>query len=178
MVVALGALVIFWIPIMTTLGLIEPPKPRPQTTEQQPQQQEQQPVTQTQTTPSTTTEDRQKIDSEETTTSLGEPNYDVPVDSIYIETNVWSIVMTNYGGGPVSLELKKYLDQQDRPIQMLPECENATPELSIQDGALTDSRLPFVSSRPAWRYRVDNQSAGKTGCIYHNGSAMIIDPNC
>ncbi|MCP4704787.1 MAG: membrane protein insertase YidC, partial [candidate division Zixibacteria bacterium] len=156
MVVALGALVIFWIPIMTGLGLMEPPKPRPEATEQYTQPTEQQANTATQTTPSGTPVTQEIADSAEATASLDEPIFDVPVDSLYIETDVWSIVMTNYGGGPVSFKLKKYLDQEDQPIEMLPGCENATPELSIQNGLITDSRLPFVSSLPAGHYTVDN----------------------
>ncbi len=157
LVIALGLLVIFWMPIMTGLGLIEPPKQPPQTSEQYAQETEQQPVTQTQTTPSETDEAQDLTDSTVPAVSLGEAVADVSVESIYIETNVWSIVMTNYGGGPVSFKLKKYLDQEGLPIQMLPDCETTTPEFVFQGGALTDGRLPFVSSLPARQYTVDNQ---------------------
>ncbi len=156
MVVALGALVIFWIPIMTGLGLMEPPKPRPQVTEQYDQQTEQQPLTETQTTPSGTPQAQPLAGSNVVNATLDQAIFDVPADSIYIETDVWSIIMTNYGGGPISFKLKKYLDQSGQPIEMLPDCENATPELSIQEGAVTDSRLPFVSSLPSRNYRVEN----------------------
>ncbi len=157
LVIGLGLLVIFWIPIMTELGLIEPPQQPPQTSEQYAQQTEQQPVTQPQTTPSGAPHTPGSIDSSIAMASLEEAVADGPVDSIFIETNVWSIVMTNYGGGPVSFKLKKYLDQEGQPIQMLPGCQTATPEFHFQGGALTDGRLPFVSSLPAGQFTVDNQ---------------------
>lgn len=156
LVVALGLLVIFWMPIMTGLGLIEPPKEPPQTVEQYAQQAEQQQVTETQTTPAGMPQRPAVEDSVDTIASLGEATLDFPADSIYIETDVWLIIMTNYGGGPISFELKKYLDQGGRPIQMLPGSQTTVPEFVFQGGALIDNRLPFVSSLPSNHYRVDN----------------------
>lgn len=156
LVIALGLLVIFWMPIMTGLGLIESPKEPSQTSEQYAQQAEQQPITDSQTPPTEMPQRPAMADSAITSASLGEAISDIPADSIYIETNVWSIVMTNYGGGPISFKLRKYLDQQGQPIQMLPGCQTNVPEFVFQGGALTDNRLPFVSSRPVGQYRVDN----------------------
>jgi len=157
LVVALGLLVIFWMPIMTGLGLIEPPQPPVETAEQYTQQTEPQAVTETQTAPLGSSQNQPLADSTIQTASLGEAVSTVPVDSIFIETDVWSIVMTNYGGGPISFELKKYLDQEGQPIQMLPGCQTTTPEFSFQGGALSDKRLPFVSSLPSSHYTVDSQ---------------------
>lgn len=157
MVVALGALVIFWIPIMTGLGLMEPPKPRPQTSEQYAQQTEQQAVTETQMAPAGMPEARDLGELTNRDAIFKETPAEIPTDSLFIETNVWSIIMTNVGGGPVSFKLKKYLDQEGFPIEMLPDCKKSTPELSFQGGAVTDNRWEFVSSVPSGRYVVDSQ---------------------
>jgi len=176
LVILLGLLVIFWVPIMTGLGLIEPPKEPPKTTPQQTQQAAQQPVDTTTQTPissqPTPTAAEKPSDSAEVATYEASLD-DVPVDSIFIETKVWSVILTNYGGGPVSLHLKKYLDQEGKPIQMLPDCEKATPELSIQKGTITDSRLPFASSLPAGHYTVDNNPLEIT-YSFHEASGNIV----
>ncbi|HHI03007.1 MAG TPA: hypothetical protein ENL22_05760, partial [candidate division Zixibacteria bacterium] len=157
LVIGLGLLVIFWVPIMTGLGFIEPPKQPPQRSEQYSQQTEPQPVTTTHATQEETSRTEPLVDSTIPVASFDEDVSAIQIDSIVIETNVWSIIMTNYGGGPVSFKLKKYLDQEGRPIQMLPESRTATPEFHFQGGALIDSRFPFVSSLSAGHYRVDNQ---------------------
>lgn len=184
LVIALGLLVIFWIPIMTGLGLIEPPKEPPQTTEQPAQQVEQQSVEQqsveqqpveTAKTPGTATPSGQAVKepSPETGLTPDEAIAEGPVDTVLIETNVWSIMLTNEGGGPISFELKKYLDQEGQPIQMLPDCQVSTPEFSFQNGSLVDSRLMFVSSSSPGTYNVTNQTFELTYSFQSKGGGTI-----
>ena len=162
LVIALGLLVIFWMPIMTGLGLIKPPERPPQTAEKTSQSVEQQADNKTEPSPAKTSSEptaqaQTEPDTTKTQMGLTEPESDIPVDSILVETNVWSVILTNHGGGPVSFKLKDYLDQKGNPIQMLPDCQKATPEFSFQGGNLNDNRFVYVSSITAGSYNVNNQ---------------------
>ena len=176
--VALGVLVIFWIPIMTWLGVIKPPERQPQTTEPAPsqtqpvteqrqQQPEQQAVTQTQK-PSVTLRD-----TIQTAAALEEPGQQIPEDSIFIETNVWSVILTNHGGGPVSFELKRYFDQEGQPIQMLPYCTEVTPEFTFQAGSIRGNEFIFESSLPPGRHKVDNHPLELTYTYRQNNGGSV-----
>ncbi len=159
LVVALGVLVIFWMPIMTNLGLVEPP-PVIETPVQ---------VADTQTpTDNNQAEKNQPV--QPTTTTSGntqpmeiasDPSDTLPVPeerTITIETNVHLIVMSNYGGAPVSLKLKQYKYNDGGEIEMLPDCDNATPEWTFNNGNKSGNNFVFRADNPQESYSVTTGS--------------------
>jgi YidC/Oxa1 family membrane protein insertase len=146
---------------MTWLGIVKPPERQPQTTEPAPTQAEpiteQRQVEQSPTTQTTQPPPATPPDTGRTETAFEEVRQSIPEDSIFIETDVWSIILTNHGGGPISFKLKNYFDQQGQPIQMLPDCDEATPEFTYQAGALQGNQFVYESSLATGRHKVDNQ---------------------
>ena len=141
-IIGLGVLVIFWIPIMTTLGLIEPSKqPVPSEISRdslytQPEE-TQKPDIYTDR-PAEIAVDKKPM--QETEVSVTDTLPQVLEDSIVIETNVQRIALSNYGGAPVSIQLKKYHYNDNGPIEMLPDCKISTPEIKQLKQSLKKSR--------------------------------------
>jgi len=149
-IILLGVLVIFWIPIMTKLGFIEPAKPLPATTEQTTQQPESQQYTSQQPTASQPTiadmavQPAQMGEGTDTDT-LPLP----PEDTVFIETNVMKIALSNHGGGPVSMKLKKYLyPGGGELVEMLPGNFTATPTLKFNGRSISTDNYVFECSSP------------------------------
>jgi len=146
-IVALGILVIFWIPIMTKLGFIEPQQPPAQIRQTTQQAESQQPET---TQPS----ESQPVaaDMADITAQMAEPPESdtialPPEDTVFIETNVMKVAMSNYGGGPISMKLKKYLYPGDgEPVEMLPDNQVATPEVKFNGRSIATGNYVFSSS--------------------------------
>jgi YidC/Oxa1 family membrane protein insertase len=156
--VLLAIVVIFYWPIMTKLGLVDEPKPV---------------ETQTQDTPGTSMSDpyadpaavTQPTDYQATQavqanqpaqTPVGEIDT-TAVDTLTIETGKYTIKMSTFGGGPISIELKDYSYRDGRPIQMLPDLDRVTPEATFQGGTFTTSRVHFACSRQAGSYDVSGE---------------------
>ncbi len=160
-VVILGILVIFWIPIMTWQGFIKPP------------QRQVAPVQTTQTTPADTlthveatptvtpqTPPRPMPPRDSTAMAnigLTEPFGGVPEDTLIIETEVMQVVMTNHGGGPNAIRLKKFLYADNGPVEMLPSKEIVAPEFSFQNGTFRDNRLAFTANLSPREYKVGTE---------------------
>jgi YidC/Oxa1 family membrane protein insertase len=149
LIIALGLLVIFWIPIMTRLGLIQPPqKTRP-------------------TAPATTGEPARPVEREtkpverasvETTAieAAVDTMPQLPEDTMVIETNVFAVTLSSYGGAPVSIKLKDYQYNDDGPIEMLPDCETATPEFTFNGGAVNANDFVYQSSLTPGKYKINS----------------------
>ncbi len=157
-VVALGALFFFWGPIMTELGLIKPgPQKPPQAIQDTTVTASPEPITERQSVAA----DRQSSDLQHVTSSQLMPAdsaVNIPEDTIKVETNKWIAVMTNYGGGPVSIKLKEYKYDNGEPIEMLPGCEKVTPEFSFSGGTFRENGLVYKASHPAGSYSVTSSA--------------------
>ncbi len=68
-------------------------------------------------------------------------------DTIIVNTNRFTVMLTSFGGGVVSLELTDYTYRDGTVIQMLPNAEYATPEATFAGGTFSTSRVAFKSSR-------------------------------
>ncbi len=147
-IILLGMLVIFWIPIMTKLGLIKP------------QERITQPVTEQTQQPSTRDYEPtgQAYDTEEVTTTptTTQPTLtetadidtvaQIPKDTVVIETNLMTVVLSNYGGAPVSIKLKNYKYENGEPIEMLPDCIEATPGFVFNGGMVNINKNIYQTS--------------------------------
>ncbi len=140
-VILLGLLVIFWIPIMTKFGVI---KPRQKPSQIETTQQEAIPYTEdtvkTAVAPAKTAVD--SILSEEVSFQP-DTLARAPEDSIIVETNVQKIVLSNYGGAPVSIQLKNYDYVNNGHIEMIPECRIATPEIKFNGGTVNGNNYMY-----------------------------------
>lgn len=97
-----------------------------------------------------------------------QPNIDTlpppPEDTIYIETNVMKVAMSNYGGGPVSLKLIDYLYPGDgEPVEMLPDNYVSTPEVRFNGRSISTEKYVFENSTNEKYFRV---SSGMTEVTY------------
>ncbi|MEW5924797.1 MAG: membrane protein insertase YidC [Candidatus Zixiibacteriota bacterium] len=165
-IILLGVLVIFWVPIMTKLGFIKPTE-RPVATEQTTQQADSQNVKSQNVTPTQPA----TADMAESTAQMAEstqPDIDTlpapPEDTIFIETNVMKVGLSNYGGGPVSLKLVDYLYAGDgEPVEMLPDNIVSTPELKFNGRSISTGSYVFECSV---RERIRKVSSGSTEVTY------------
>jgi len=73
-------------------------------------------------------------------------------DTILVNTNTFTVMLTSFGGGVVSLELTDYTYRDGRPIQMLPDAEYATPEATFAGGTFSTSRVGFESNLGPGKY--------------------------
>jgi len=153
LIVLLGALVIFWMPIMQGLGLIEKREAPPPTQQAEQSTKESEPPTATpepdiaeniQTEEPVSTESTPKIQPSIDTVSQ------VPEDTIFIETNVLSVMMSNHGGALISIKLKdyKYAGDDTSKVEMLPENKISTPELKFNGGMINANNFVYTPNRP------------------------------
>jgi YidC/Oxa1 family membrane protein insertase len=149
LVVLLGVLVIFWMPIMTKLGIIKPPEPKSEPTTEQT---EQQPSTTTTTPETTATAPSQNTDemaadttSQPSMTETPDTASRAPEDTIIIETKLMTVVMSNYGGAPISILLKKYKYQDGNQIEMLPDCQESTPRFLFNGGKVDINKYVYAT---------------------------------
>lgn len=159
-VILLGALLIFWFPLMQRLGVMDSDSPTPVVDSTEVKQPESSP---------TTTENQLNSD-EPVSVSPEEMNEvalsdlsdtveanNLPVDTTIIRTDNYTITMTSLGGGPVSFILNNYSYRNDEPIQMLPEATEATPSLTFANGSFNTSRKHFTSSKYPGEYDVTSE---------------------
>lgn len=147
-VVLLGAIIIFYYPILQMLGLYEQPAPTP------PQQAQD---TSTVTLPGpvdTGTSPADEIGEVLTKpgATLEESPDTLPIDTITIETQLYTVLLSNRGGGPVSMELKEYEYRDDGNVEMIPESEVATPNAVFAGGTYSTADLAYQASHPAGSY--------------------------
>jgi YidC/Oxa1 family membrane protein insertase len=73
-------------------------------------------------------------------------------DSVVVETQQYRAVLSSYGGGPVSMQLKEYTYRDGVPVEMLPEPNLATPAVTFAGGTFNTSRISFTSDRAPGQY--------------------------
>ncbi len=56
--------------------------------------------------------------------------------------------MSNYGGGPLSIELKEYKYDDGQNIELLPDCKRVTPEFTFGGGTFHENSLVYEPSHP------------------------------
>ncbi|UCD17731.1 MAG: membrane protein insertase YidC [Candidatus Zixiibacteriota bacterium] len=173
LIILLGLLVIFWMPIMTRLGLLKPaPQPIRQPGTEQPVQQAPADTAQRPLLP-----ERQQVmpTRQDTAATLAAADtvIDIPEELITVETGIWEITLTNHGGGPISFKLTDYKYEDGTPIQMLPDCEVATPSFTYLGGTLPGNSLAYRASRPAGRYTVTNTPLELTYTYEKEGGGAI-----
>ncbi len=153
LVVALGLLVIFWMPIMTTLGLMKAPAPQPQRTTADSSQvaQEANKISATQDSTAAPIAASKVAHSDTTSASQAE---NIVEDSIIVETEAWIVTLSNYGGGPVSHKLKNYKYLDGNLIEMLPSCQKATPELDFNALKVNAGKITYQASLAKGKYIV------------------------
>ncbi len=152
LIVALVVVAIFYFQIMEFLGYYTPPTSQPVVTDT---------VTVSQTTPETqpmpveiSAESmdvtRQVIAAQPVTDSLVS-------DTIIVKTQMYEIMLTSFGGGPVSIKLNNYDYRNDVKIEMLPESTSPTPEAIFAGGTFSTSNIPYTSNLQAGTYEVTSQ---------------------
>jgi len=172
LVVLLGILVIFWIPIMTKLGIMKPQerKIEPATEQTQPSTEPQDitPTDQDYTTEENVKTKPMQPSLAETTDTIALP----PEDTVFIETNLMIVALTNYGGAPVSIRLKDYKYENGELIQMLPDCQRATPEFIFNGGAANINKYVYETQSKG-NYSI---TSGKKeiAFTYHNTAGDAI----
>lgn len=157
-VVALGLLVVFWFPVLQFLGLYKP-QPAPQQSQQTEQTSPATPAQNTQQTNVTPTQSDsavslatlvQPVDS----TVPAEP---VKADTIVVTTQKFTVTLTTQGGGPIGLQLNEQFYRDGRPIQMLSQPAQVTPDVRFANNTFASSSLNYTCNQPAGRYDATNQ---------------------
>jgi len=145
LVVLLVLVIVFYYPILEFLGLHTPAPP-----------QTQQPGTEQ--GDSLTTDAPMRAESAEAVREApirkpaaemvqAEPGADtMSVDSLIIETQLYTIVMSSHGGGPVSMTLNDYEYREGGQIEMLPSSMAATPDAQFAGETFSTSQLYYQSS--------------------------------
>ena len=154
LIVILAVVVIFYFQIMEYLGFYEPA------------QETQQPIQDTTTTvvspadssvPLTT--GQIPVEQQPISPTTGQaadaamPPDSVSHDTIIVNTNTYTVTMTSFGGGPISLILNKYKYRDKTPIEMLPEATAATPEATFAGGTFSASQINYRSNVPPGQYQ-------------------------
>ena len=151
LIVILAVFLLFYFQIMEFLGLYHPTLPKSVS--------EKQAVVDTTASTKVNTTSTPAINKDTLTiaTKTLKSIVNIPVDSvksdtIVVKTNRYRILLTSYGGGPISIVLKDYYYRDGKPIEMLPHASFATPEATFSGGAFSTSRIKFVSSLPPGEY--------------------------
>lgn len=138
LVVILSLIIIFFTQILQFFGLVQPPKPIPlQTaadsvavvahdTTATP------PVTQT------------PVQSTPPPAFVAIDSTAVKADTITVNTNKYTVLLSSVGGGPVSIRLKDFTYRNKQPIEMLPETKSAAPVARYAGSTVSTGILPFT----------------------------------
>ncbi|HOD65452.1 MAG TPA: membrane protein insertase YidC [candidate division Zixibacteria bacterium] len=167
-VVILGAIIIFYYPILQFLGLYEPPRP---------------------SSPGTAPDSTAAVDSSapvpvikpeavQEVTVKPQPVAEIPADTvgadtIAVETEFYRILLSTRGGGPVSIQLKEYTYIGGANVEMLPECEAATPNAVFAGGTFSTAALPFQASLAPGRYSVARETLPISFTYTNPGGGII-----
>ncbi len=83
----------------------------------------------------------------------------VTADTIIVETKLFTVKLSTFGGGPISIKLKKfnYAYGDKEPIEMISDSKRAEPQISFTDGAFNLSELSYTHDRAS--NRIDAQSS-------------------
>jgi len=137
-VVVLSLIIVFYGQILEMLGLSKPSPPIPQQT----------------------TADSVAVVARETTitqVTAATPAPTVPppafaqvdstalkADTVTVNTNKYTILLSSVGGGPVSIRLKDYVYRNKKTIELLPESKSAAPVARYAGSSVSTGTLPFT----------------------------------
>lgn len=76
----------------------------------------------------------------------------VKVDTLVVTTPYLKVVLSSFGGGPVSIKLQKYTYRNDTLIEMLPQAEQVTPAMTFGGETFSTSQVPFTCNLPPGEY--------------------------
>jgi YidC/Oxa1 family membrane protein insertase len=141
-IVAVSLLIIFYWPILQFFGLVRPPAPVP---------------------PPQTTADSVSIATKDTVAPVAvtvQPPAVAPgiiadtllpltADTITVNTNRYTVLLSTKGGGPVSIRLKDYTYRNKQQIELLPEPKSATPVARFAGSSVSTANLGFVCNLSA-----------------------------
>ncbi len=142
LLIILVAVAIFYWPIVQWLGLVAPAKPAPSSVGS--------PVDSTMQVSADSLVGKrapQRLDSSGAAVVIESATPDsLPPDTVVVRTKKFRVLLTTRGGGPISLVLSDYSHRDGRPVEMLPEALQATPEATFAGGTVSTSQMTFVSS--------------------------------
>lgn len=141
-VVLLGAVIIFYYPILQFLGIYEAPPPPPPETGRE----DTTVVDTVRPEPAVEPEEISEVPAKPGVVEAAEVPDTVAADTIAVETQYYSILLSTHGGGPVSMKLKEYEYNGGGNVQMIPEPEVATPNAVFAGGTFSTAALPYQSS--------------------------------
>ena len=154
-VVLLVLVLIFYWPILKFLGVVEEPEQPPEqpaivdTTGSETRTVDTVFVTQ----PGTTTEPSDSSPETAQITPAEIPETDtMAVDTVVIETNMYTVTMASKGGAPISILLKDYSLRDGTPIEMMPGDSLGAPAATFQGGSFSTSTKHFVADLPPGTY--------------------------
>jgi len=153
-IVILAILVIFYWPILTKLGFIEPPEePIPSqqgydTAATATARQDTAPAVGSYPTDYRTVPETQLVEQQVDTAII---------DTLVVQTGKYQITLSTFGGGPVSIQLKDYTYRDGRQIEMLPNLVQVTPEVRFGGGTFTTSREHFTCNLRSGEYDATRQ---------------------
>ncbi|MFQ6008314.1 MAG: membrane protein insertase YidC [Candidatus Zixiibacteriota bacterium] len=148
LIILLVILILFYFPIMEYLGFYKPAKrelsekPPPTSVDSSDQSLVEQGSL------DTSVEPIREVPQPLGALSQQEPVGSLSSDTIIVHTSKYSVTLTSFGGGPVSLLLHDYTYRDKRPVQMLPDAEFATPEATFAGGTFSTSHVNFTSNLP------------------------------
>ncbi len=150
-IVILVILILFYFQILEYLGLYTPPKPQQQTQQETAQQV---PSPDTSITPPPPPEQRE----EPKVAAIEADSTEKTPDTVVIQTNTFTALLTSHGGGLLSLKLKKYTYRDGKQIEMLPLAEHATPDATFANGTFSTTAVDFSADLAPGTYHVQNGS--------------------
>lgn len=93
----------------------------------------------------------------------------VQVDTIRVETNTYTVLLSTAGGGPISLLLKKHFYRDGNPVQMIPSPVEAVPDFRFAGGTRQTSNLPYTCNVAPGTYQATS-TPFVVSYHYQNGS--------
>jgi YidC/Oxa1 family membrane protein insertase len=154
-VVILALIVIFYWPILEFLGITEKSKPKPEQTTTTETAESTQPPPESLAPVVPPEAQKPAVVAEKPSPVVLDTAH---IDTIIVVTANYTVTMTTYGGGPISLFLNKYTYRDGKPIQMLPDAQAVTPEATFAGGTFSSSEVIFACDQRPGTYKVGNDT--------------------
>jgi YidC/Oxa1 family membrane protein insertase len=149
-IVAISLVIIFYWPILQFLGLAKPEPPAPakivtdSVTVGLADSTVKAPAIADQTTPAAPTLGTASPILVDTTA--------IKPDTIAVQTNKYTVLLSTMGGGPVSIKLKEYSYRNKQAIELLPDAKSATPVAQFAGSTVSTGSIPFTCNLKAGSY--------------------------
>jgi len=171
-IVVLVLAVIFYWPILEFLGLVEEPEKSPQLTEQQTDT-----IVQAQALGS-------EVQNSSTQPSAIDINNSPPplpdvvqdstaVDTLFVNTGKYEVVLTTLGGGPISIRLNDFTYRDGQPIQMMPDSALIAPEARFAGGTFSSSQVHYSCNLGSGTYDATREPLEVVFSYVGAGGALI-----